>query len=203
MRRCVAALPLAFWGGKTYIAAHRSRGERISPAPVDLHSLRHPHLCLFAGGRADRGFRPSAASLAGHPGRWLLPGEASHSAVGPRPTSSACRSRPRWWPSRGGPPPRPCNRRWPNWKSTSARSTPMWMKRPDEITPRDSPVFKPGNWVMPCRRLAWPRCPAALVPRPPGVAGGVEESIVGRWIAAGHLALPDSAVIQALSRVPA
>src|SRR5215471_490062 len=43
----------------------------------------------------------------------------------------------------------------------------------------------------------------ALVPRPPRVAGGAEESIPGRWIFAGHLARPDTAVVEALAAVSA
>lgn len=42
----------------------------------------------------------------------------------------------------------------------------------------------------------------ALVPRPAAVATGVETSIVGRWLSAGHTATPASAVIAALAAVP-
>ena len=40
-----------------------SRGDGVSPAPAHLHGLRHPHLCLAAGGCPGRGIRRPVASL--------------------------------------------------------------------------------------------------------------------------------------------
>ena len=126
-----------------YTAKTRSPGRHqvaeIPPVEPEVTEYRlHRLTCPDCGtrtcaslpaGRADRGFRPSAASRAGCPGRRLPPGQASDPAVGPgplRPIDLDGDGRQAGAVHRR----RPGNSRWPNWKGISARSMPTSTRPP-------------------------------------------------------------------------
>jgi hypothetical protein len=143
------------------LAACTVRAGPVVHLPTDDRRFGHRVLRLAAAATPARTRRPAC------PGRppaapRRRPGQTGGARPPGRLSGPAGR---RWGPSPASPGCSYCRTHPPGLFERSACAAAATLTAV-KITPRDSLVLEPENWVMPSRRLAWPRCPAALMPQP-------------------------------------